>query len=67
MQLFNNDNDRFCYQSKEKVLSSTLLEKCQYEQKKIKIENLIDNDLEKSLLDSKADNDYNDETESDDE
>ena len=35
--------------------------------KKIKIENLIDDDLEKSLSDSEADNDYNVERESDDE
>ena len=38
--------------------------------KKIKMENLIDDDLEKSLSDesdNQADNDYNDETESDDE
>ena len=32
--------------------------------KKIKIENLIDDNLEKRLSDSEADNDYNDETES---
>ena len=39
----------------------TLLEECKYVQEKIKIENHIDNDLEKSELDS----DSNDETESD--
>ena len=33
----------------------------------IKIENLINDDLEKSLTVSEADNDYNDEMESDDE
>ena len=33
--------------------------------KKIKIENLIDDDLEKSLSDSEPNNDYNDETEYD--
>ena len=46
------------------------MEKCKYELKKIKMENLTDDDLEKSLSDesdNQADNDYNDETESDDE
>ena len=41
------------------------MEECKYEQKKIKIENLIDDNLEKSLTDSEAYNDYNDEMESD--
>ena len=57
MQVFTNNNARFCYQSKEKVLSS-LLEECKYEKKKDK--NLIDDDLEKSSSDksgSKSDND----------
>ena len=53
--------------AKKKSNPQTLLEKCKYEQKEIKIENFIDDDLEKSLSDSEADNDYNDETESDDE
>ena len=48
--LLINNNARFCYQSKEKVLSSnTFLEECKYEQEKTKIENLTDDDLEKSL------------------
>ena len=38
-----------------------LLEKCKYAQEKMKIENHIDNDLEKSELDGES----NDETESD--
>ena len=42
--------------AKKKYYPQTLLEECKYEQN----ENLIDNDLEKSLLDSEADNDYND-------
>ena len=37
---------------------------CKYEQEKIKMENLIDDDLEKILSDG-SDNDSNDETESD--
>ena len=63
MQLFINNNARFCYQSKEKVLSSnTFLEECKYEQEKTKIENLPDDDLEKSLSDEsdcKSDHDKN--------
>ena len=53
--------------AKKKYYPQTLLEECKYEQKKIKIENLIDDNLEKSLSDSEADNDYNDQTESDNE
>ena len=55
--------------AKKKHYPQTLLEKCKYESKKIKMENLIDDDLEKSSsdqLDNEADNDSNDETESDD-
>ena len=40
--------------------------KCKYEPKKIKMENLIDDDLEKSSSDE-SDNDFNDDTESDNE
>ena len=36
---------------KEKVLCQTLLEECKYEQEKIKMKNIIDDDLEKSLSD----------------
>ena len=53
--------------AKKKYYPQTLLEECKYEQKKIKIENLIYNNLQKSLSDSEAANDYNDETESDNE
>ena len=67
MQLFINNNARFYYQSKEKVLSSNALGRMQLWTKKDKIENLTDDDLEKSLSDNEADNDYNDETESDNE
>ena len=48
----------------------TLLEECKYEPKKIKIENLIDDDLEKSSChesDSEADKDSNNETKTDNE
>ena len=46
------------------------MEECKYEPKKIKMENLADDDLEKSssdASDSEFDNDSNDETASDDE
>ena len=44
----------------KKYYPQTLLEECKYEQKRIKIENLIDDELEKS----ESDNDSNDETKS---
>ena len=45
----------------KKLYAETLLEECKYVQEKIKIENLIDDDLEKSESDSES----NDETEPD--
>ena len=45
----------------KKYYPQTLLEECKYVQKKIKIENLIDENLEKS----ESDSDAKDETESD--
>ena len=56
--------------AKKKYYPQTLLEECKCEPKKIKVENLIDDDLEKSLSgksDGESDNDSNDETKSDDE
>ena len=53
--------------AKKKYYPQTFLEECKYKPKKIKMENLSDNDLEKSLSDSETDNDSNDETKSDDE
>ena len=50
--------------AKKKHYPQTLLEECKYEPKKIKMENLIDQDLKKSSSDE-SDNDSNDETESD--
>ena len=44
--------------AKKKYYPQTLLEECKYEPKKIKMENLIDDDLEKSLSDG-SDNDSN--------
>ena len=47
--------------AKEKYYPQTLLEECKYVQGKIKTENYINEDLEKSV----SDNDSNDKTESD--
>ena len=55
---------------KKKYYPQNFLEKCKYEIKKIKMENLADDDLEKRSSDesdNKVDNDSNDETESGDE
>ena len=78
--MFINDNARFnikclsmiMLDSKKKYFPQTLLEECKYEPKKMKMENLIDDDLEKVCLmsdesGSESDNHSNDETESDDE
>ena len=51
--------------AKKKYYPQTLLEERKYEPKKIKMENLIDDDLEKSSS-NESDNDSNDEIESDD-
>ena len=70
MYVFINNNARFCCQSKKKYYPQTLLEECKYEPKNVKMGNLIEYNLEKSSsdeTDSEADNDFNDETESDDE
>ena len=59
MQMFINNNARFCYQSKKKYYPQTPLEECKYEPQNIKMENLNDDDLEKSSSDesdSEADN-----------
>ena len=50
--------------AKKNYYRQTLLEECKYEHEKVKMENLIDEDLEKSLSDE-SDNDSNDETEFD--
>ena len=55
MKVFNNNK------ANKKYYPQILLEKCKYAQEKMKIENHIDNDLEKSELDGES----NDETESD--
>ena len=55
---------------KKNYYRQTLLEECKYEPKKIKMENLIDDDLKNGSSDesdSESDNDSNDETESDNE
>ena len=48
--------------AKKKYYPQTFLEECKYEQEKIKIQNHIDDDLEKRLS-GKSDSDSNDETE----
>ena len=50
--------------AKKKYYPQTLLEECKYEQEKIKMENLIDDDLEKSESEA-SDSDSNNETEFD--
>ena len=60
MEVFINYNAGLCYESR-KNYPQTLLEECKYVQEKIKIENLIDEDLEKSESDSNS----NDERETD--
>ena len=45
----------------KKYYPQALLKECKYKQKRMKIENLIDDDLEKS----ESDSDYNDKIESD--
>ena len=55
--------------AKKKYYPQTFLGECKYEAKKIKIESLIDDDLERKSSNesgSKSDNDSNDEAESDD-
>ena len=52
--------------AKKNYYTQTILEECKYEQEKIKMQNFIDDDLEKSESDE-SDSDSNDETESDNE
>ena len=55
--------------AKRKYCPQIFLEECKYEPKKIKMENFIDDNLEKSSSDesnNEDDNDSNDETEYDD-
>ena len=56
------------FKAKKKYYSQAILEECKYEPLIIKMENLIEDDLEKSSSyepDNKNDNNSNDETESD--
>ena len=46
----------------KKYYPQTLLEECKYQIKKIKMENLINNDLESSLSDNETDSDSNNNT-----
>ena len=65
MQVFINNNARFCCQRKKKFFPHTFLEAWKYEPKKIKMESHINNELEKCSSDE-SDNDSNDEKEFDD-
>ena len=60
MQVFINNTAGSCYQSKEKALSSNTLGRMQIWTRKSKMENLIDDDLEKNDTDE-SDSDSNDE------
>ena len=66
MQLFIKLMLDSIIKAKKKYYPQTLLEECKYEQEKIKMENLIDDDLEKCLSDE-SDNDFSDGIKSDDE
>ena len=54
----------YVIKAKKTYYPQALLEECKYEQEKIKMENLIDDDLEKSSSEE-SDNDSIDEKESD--
>ena len=66
--MFVINNARFYCESKQEYYPQALWEECKYEIKKTKMENLINDNLEKSSSDKsddESDNDSNDETESD--
>ena len=50
----------FVIKANKKYYPQTLLKECKYEQEKIKMENLTDDDLEKSLSDESDRESYND-------
>ena len=56
---------RFCCWSRKKYDSQTLLEECKYEIKKIKMENLVNDDLEPSSSGNETDSDSNNESNKD--
>ena len=51
--------------AKKKYYPTTFLKECKYEQKRIKIENLIDDDLEKGESDSDSNNEVESDTDND--
>ena len=55
------DNDRFCY----KKYPQTLLEECKYVNKKIKMENLINDDSDLSSSDNECDSECDNESDND--
>ena len=62
MQMFINNNARFCSLCIWKVLSQTFLEECKYAQEKVKTKNYTD---EKLKLESDNNNDNDNDTDSD--
>ena len=59
--MFYTDNDRFCIRVSKKYYPQALLEKCKFEVKKNKAENLINDDLSLSSSDesdSDLDNEF---------
>ena len=56
--MFINSNVRFCIKANKKYYLQTLLEERKYVQEKIKTENYIDKDLEKSESDSNSNDEY---------
>ena len=64
MQVFINNNAGSVIKANKKYYPQTPLEECKFEQKKIKMEKLIDDDLEKSESDE-SNSDSNNKAESD--
>ena len=60
--MFHIDNARFCNWSKWKILSSNTLERMQIWNRKTKMENLINDDLEPRSSDDETENDSNSES-----
>ena len=55
-----NNNTRFCYWNRWKVLSSNIFEECKYAQEKIKFENYINEELDSDSNDEEGSNIDND-------
>ena len=55
MQMFINNNDSSVIKANKKYYLQTLLEECKYIQEKMKTENYINEELEKSESDNESD------------